>query len=225
MTTVEAHSVCKEYIIGEFKVIALENIELTVNHDEFIAIKGASGAGKTTLLNVLASLDKPTSGEVIVDGTEVSSLPERALAPWRASHVGFVFQAFNLISTLTAMENVVFPALFWNQGIDDPDKRAMELLERVGMDERADHLPVQLSAGEQQRVALARALINDPPIIVADEPTANLDETTARVITAMFKEIKEEERKIIIVASHDDKLLNIADGVVTMASGRVVQDS
>lgn len=221
MTRIDIQAVRKEYRIGEYVVIALDDVDLAIPDNQFVAFRGASGAGKTTLLNIVASLDKPSSGKVLVDDIDIASMSEHALIPWRAVNVGFVFQSFNLISTLTALENVSFPALFWGDEAGQIETRARELLGMVGMGDRDDHLPVQLSAGEQQRVALARALINDPSMILADEPTANLDDATARLIASVFENLKKEGGKTIIVASHDDRLLNVADVVHVISAGRI----
>ena len=202
MEFIELIEVCKYYTIGEYRIIAVDDISQHFDKNDFIHIQGMSGAGKTTLLNLIASLDKPTSGEIIIDGIHTSLLKEDALASWRAMNIGFIFQSFNLISTLTGRENIIFPALCWEPNSPEIDAKGEELLEIVGMTDRADHLPIQLSAGEQQRIAIARALMNDPSVIVADEPTANLDAKNAADILELFDDIRKSGEKTIIVASH-----------------------
>ncbi|MFX0100388.1 MAG: ABC transporter ATP-binding protein [Candidatus Hodarchaeota archaeon] len=214
----------KEYELGSFLIIALDDVNLSIEKNQFVTIQGASGAGKTTLLNIIGSLDKPTKGEVLVDNINIGVMNEDALASWRTINLGFIFQSFNLISTLTAWENVAFPSVFWNNETQMIEQRVTELLDMVNLSDRGDHLPHQLSAGEQQRVAIARALMNDPPLIVADEPTANLDATTAGLIIEIFVKIKKMEEKSIIVATHDDRLLNLSDIKLTMDAGKIIEN-
>ncbi|MHA1755697.1 MAG: ABC transporter ATP-binding protein, partial [Promethearchaeota archaeon] len=196
------------------------NINLKIRKNEFITIQGPSGAGKTTLLNIIGTLDRPTAGKVLIDDVDVSVMNEDILATWRALNLGFIFQSFNLISTLTVKENIAFPAVFWGK-MNDIEKHIEDLLEMIELKDREDHLPAQLSAGEQQRVAIARALINDPPIIIADEPTANLDVKTSDLIVGLFKEIKESNEKTIIIASHDRNILDLADNSLLMDAGKI----
>ncbi|MHA1680617.1 MAG: ABC transporter ATP-binding protein [Promethearchaeota archaeon] len=221
MPYIELKELKKEFDIGDYVVIALENINISVDKDEFINIEGASGAGKTSLLNIIASLDKPTSGKVLIDGVDVTALSEESLAPWRAINLGFVFQSFNLISTLTAEENIALPAVFWRKDRAGIDQRVNELLELVEMSDRREHLPVQLSAGEKQRIAIARALVNNPPLIIADEPTANLDAKTAGMIVDLFSKVWNMDEKTIIVASHDDRMAGLATRKLMMDAGNI----
>ncbi|MBD3186996.1 ATP-binding cassette domain-containing protein [Candidatus Bathyarchaeota archaeon] len=221
MAFIILENIRKHYEIGDFLVLALDGIDLSIGKNEFVNIQGASGAGKTTLLNIMGSLDKPTSGKVLIDGINIATLTEESLSPWRAVNLGFVFQSFNLISTLTAEENVAIPALLWQENQDDVAKRVTELLDMVQMHERGDHLPMQLSAGEKQRIAIARALMNDPPLLIADEPTANLDAGTATMIIQIFKEIKESGDKTIIIASHDERMAQLATRNLFMNAGKL----
>lgn len=221
MAFIILENVRKHYEIGDFLVLALDGIDLSIRKNEFVNIQGASGAGKTTLLNIMGSLDKPTSGKVLVDGINIATLTEESLSPWRAVNLGFIFQSFNLISTLTAEENVAIPALLWQENQEDVAKRVTELLDMVQMQERGEHLPMQLSAGEKQRIAIARALMNDPPLLIADEPTANLDAGTATMIIKIFKEIKESGDKTIIIASHDERMAQLATRNLFMDAGKL----
>jgi len=218
---IDLKNVRKEYEIGDYVIIALDDITLSIEKNEFVAIAGTSGAGKTTLLNIIASLDKPTSGDVMVENVNIASMSEYSLASWRAINLGFIFQSFNLISTLTSRENIAFPAIAWNYDQEMIAPRVDELLTLVGLQDRSDHLPFQLSAGEQQRVAIARALMNNPPLIIADEPTANLDAKTANMIFDLLIKINEMEDKTMIVATHDDKIMQMAKKKYIMDSGKI----
>jgi len=212
--------ISKEYEIGDWIVKAVDNVNLSIFETEFIAIIGHSGAGKTTLLNLMAGLDTPTQGEIFNSGVKIPDMSEESLATFRIFNIGFVFQNYNLISTLTAEENVIFPMMLAGMTLDLRRKKAVELLEKMGLADRREHLPFQLSAGEQQRVAIARALGNDPPILIADEPTANLDRETSDFIANLFKELKESE-KTIIVATHDDRLIDVADRIITYEDAKI----
>ncbi|HME54630.1 MAG TPA: ABC transporter ATP-binding protein [Candidatus Lokiarchaeia archaeon] len=221
MAFIELKNVRKEYEIGDYVIIALDDITISIEKNELVAIVGTSGAGKTTLLNIIGSLDKPTSGEILIENVNIAAMSEYSLASWRAINLGFIFQSFNLISTLTARENIAFPAIAWNYEQEMIVPRVDELLNLVGLQDRSDHLPIQLSAGEQQRVAIARALMNNPPIIIADEPTANLDAKTAILIFDLLIKISEMEDKTMIVATHDEKLMQMARKRFLMDSGKL----
>jgi putative ABC transport system ATP-binding protein len=224
MAFIDLVDVCKSYTIGEYMVMAVDGVSTQFDKRDFVLIKGTSGAGKTTLLNLLASFDKPTSGSIIVDGINTVLLKEDALASWRATSIGFVFQAFNLISTLTGRENILFPVLCWEPESPDIHAKVDNLLDMVGMADRADHLPMQLSAGEQQRIAIARALINEPSTIIADEPTANLDRKTATCILDIFDRIaKQGGVETMIVASHDDRFDELATRRFIMDTGHLTE--
>ncbi len=214
-------SMSKTYVTGGAEVRALREVSLRVKEGEFLTVSGPSGAGKTTLLNIIGGLDRPTKGEVFIMGMRLNDLDEDELASFRCTHVGYVFQSYNLISTLTAGENIEFAmelAGFQGQTIG---RRAKELLELVRLMERADHLPSQLSGGEQQRVAFARALANDPPILLADEPTGNLDERTAHEVIDVLRSLK-RMGKALVVATHHPTIIGLADRRLNLQAGEVV---
>ncbi|MFX1393155.1 MAG: ABC transporter ATP-binding protein [Promethearchaeota archaeon] len=213
----------KDYDIGDFIVRAVDNVSLKIKEGEFLVIKGPSGAGKTTLLNLLAGLDSPNKGMIYSHGIKISDMDEESLATFRLINSGFIFQNYNLISTLTAEENVIFILKTAGVPFKEARKRAVNLLGKVGLDERREHLPFQLSAGEQQRVAIARALANDPPVIFGDEITANLDKKTSKFIRDLFKDLK-DLRKTIILATHDDKLIDLADKIITFDDGKIIEE-
>ncbi len=223
MAYIEIKNLKKVFELGEYNIIAVDDVSLDVEEKEFIVIQGASGAGKTTLLNVIATLEKPTTGSVMVGGINTAVMKEDQLAAWRAVNLGFVFQSFNLISTLTASENIGFPAIFWDYEKVLIDEKVQNLLQIIDLNDRQDHLPFQLSAGEQQRVAIARALVNDPPLVVADEPTANLDANTALKIIDIFARIKEDNEKTVIIASHDERMVKLADRSFVMSAGKLTR--
>ncbi len=216
-----AKNLIKDYEIGDFVVRAVDHVSLKVKDGEFIVIKGPSGAGKTTLLNLIGGLDSPNKGVIYSHGIKITDMEEESLATFRLLNSGFVFQNYNLISTLTAEENIMFPMNLAGMTLEEQRQRAENLLKRIGLDERREHLPFQLSAGEQQRVAIARALANEPPIILADEPTANLDKKTSEFIRDLFDEMKKEE-KVIIIATHDNKLIDLADRIINFDDGKII---
>ncbi len=216
-----ASSLCKEYQIGDLVVEALRDLDLEVAKGEFVSIYGSSGAGKTTLLNIIGGLDEPTSGTIVVFGHNLSAYDENFLATFRSAYVGFVFQAYNLISTLTAFENVAFPLELAGWSEERIEKRAEELLRLVDLSHRGNHFPAQLSGGEQQRVAFARALANDPPLVLVDEPTGNLDLETGLKIVQILKELK-EGGKTIIVATHDRRIMQLSDWTLHLKEGRII---
>jgi len=215
-----ASSLCKEYRIGDVVIEALKNLDLEVGKGEFVSLYGPSGAGKTTLLNLVGGLDKPTSGRIIVFDQDLGACDEDFLAAFRATHVGFVFQSYNLISTLTALENIAFPMELSEWPEERVQKRSEKLLKTVGLSHRADHLPAQLSGGEQQRVAFARALANDPPLILVDEPTGNLDLETGLEIVRILEKLK-AGGKTVIAATHDERIEQLADRTLRMQNGRI----
>ncbi|UXD21417.1 ABC transporter ATP-binding protein [Ignicoccus pacificus DSM 13166] len=216
---IDAVSVVKSYTIGHKKIKALKGINLSVECGELVAIVGPSGAGKSTLLNVLSTIDRPDKGRVEHLGTIVSDKGEDWRAKWRREHVGLVLQFIFLVPTLTAFENVLLP-LELSKKYRDRAKRAMRLLERVGLAEKADRYPSELSGGEQQRVAIARALANDPEIIIADEPLSNLDLNSRRYLSKLFRELADEGRGIV-VSTHEEELLKVADVVCRMEGGEL----
>jgi len=204
--------------MADGKVEALLDVNLDVFSGEFVAICGASGTGKTTLLNLIGGIDKPTSGSVIVFGEDLTKKNENYLSDFRCNKVGFVFQSYNLVSTLTVAENIAFPMEWGRKTAKEIDGRVSELLETLGMRHRMNHFPAQLSGGEQQRVALARALANDPPLVLADEPTGNLDAVNAQKIIAILQMLK-EKGKIVIVSTHDERIMQFADRTFCLENG------
>ncbi|MFW3146823.1 MAG: ABC transporter ATP-binding protein [Thermoplasmatota archaeon] len=216
---IEVAEVVKSYKVGESVVKALDGLSMEVEAGELVAIMGPSGAGKTTLLNMIGGLDKPDEGTVRVKKVIVNKLSQEQMAKFRKHNVGFIFQFFNLIPSLTAMENILVPVMFDRE---KPVKRAVELLEKVGLQDRGDHLPGMLSGGERQRVAIARALINDPMIILADEPTGNIDSETARSVVSLFRELN-EEGKTLVLATHDRLIAGRAKVMIKVRDGKIVR--
>jgi len=219
-TVVLASLLCKTYQISDVKVEALKDVNLNVRESQFTAISGPSGSGKTTLLNIIGSIDKPTSGKIDVFGNDLNAKNEDFLASFRCHNLGFVFQSYNLVSTLTVAENIAFPMEWVETPEDRIKKRIEELLEIVDLSQRRDHFPFQLSGGEQQRVALARALANNPPLLLADEPTGNLDPKTGEKIIQILRKLK-DEGKTIIVATHDNQILALADQKFYLEDGKL----
>jgi len=216
-----ASSLSKQYQIGDLTIEALKNLDLEVEKGEFVSIYGPSGTGKTTLLNLIGGLDKPTSGKVVVFGHDLGTYDENFLATFRCAYVGFVFQSYNLISTLTAIENVAFVVELAGWPRERVVERSENLLKLVGLEHRANHFPAQLSGGEQQRVAFARALANNPPLLLADEPTGNLDVETGLEIVRILEKMK-AEGKTVIVATHDERILKLANRTLRLHDGRIM---
>ena len=221
---VQASGVTRDFPSGDGVVHALQGVDLRVRHGEFIALRGRSGSGKTTLLNLIGGLDKPTDGRITVDGVEVTGLPEAGLVDLRRHTVAFIFQAFGLIPILTAAENVEVPLRLVRAAPRDRDRRVQELLELVGLGRRVRHRPHELSGGEQQRVSIARALANRPRLLLADEPTGQLDSETGRTIMSLLRSVVRSEGVTAIVATHDPLMLDVADRVVELRDGRLVED-
>ncbi len=215
---VYAQALGKAYEIGNEKLEVLKDITFSIHEARFVVVSGASGSGKTTLLNIIGGLDKPTTGKIFVSGQDLTNQNENELSDYRCSSVGFVFQAYNLVSTLTVAENVAFPMEWTGKPQEDIEKRITELLETVGLQSRANHFPAQLSGGEQQRVAFARALANDPQLVLADEPTGNLDDKNAQKIVQVLQMLK-EKGKTVIVATHDVQIKQLADQVLCLEDG------
>jgi len=209
----------KTYQIGEVEVEVLKGVNLTVAKGQFVAICGPSGSGKTTLLNIISGIDKPTSGKIIVFEEDLGAKDEDFLATFRCHNIGFVFQSYNLISTLTVAENIAFPMEWIQKPENQIKERVEELLEIVGLRHRADHFPCQLSGGEQQRVAFARALANDPPLLLVDEPTGNLDTKTGLKIIQILQKLKDE--KTIITVTHDKQIFQLADQKLYLEDGKL----
>ena len=217
MSIIELEAVVKEYQSGSETIEALKGVDFSANRGEMVTVIGPSGSGKSTMLNMTGLLDTPTEGIVRLEGVDVSALSEDELTEKRRSGIGFVFQDFHLLPMLTAVENVELPSM-WDTSVDRHE-RAIDLLRRVGLGDRLDHLPSELSGGQQQRVAIARALINEPKILLADEPTGNLDQDTARTILAELTRLKTEEDIAIVVVSHDELLMEYADRTVELIDG------
>jgi putative ABC transport system ATP-binding protein len=214
----------KTYFLGEVQVPALKGVDLTIQAGEFVAIMGASGSGKSTFMNILGCLDHPTRGKYYFEGTDVSSMGKDELARIRNKKIGFVFQTFNLLSRTPALENVELPLFYNNTSSRDRRQKAMEALISVGLKGREHHVPSQLSGGQQQRVAIARALINQPSLILADEPTGNLDSRTSLEIIDIFQKLNQDSRITIILVTHEPDIARYASRQVVFRDGKVIQD-
>lgn len=213
MNLLEVKNICKTYGSGETAVKALRNVSFSVPKGEYVAIVGESGSGKSTLLNMIGALDMPTSGKVLIDGKDIFSMNDRKLTVFRRRNIGFIFQAFNLIPELTVEQNMIFPLLLDYQ---KPDKRYLEeLLTVLNLKDRRNHLPSQLSGGQQQRVAIGRALITRPSLILADEPTGNLDSQNSSEVIALLKETSKKYEQTIIMITHNRRVLQVSDGTLT----------
>jgi putative ABC transport system ATP-binding protein len=223
-TIIEIKNLRKDYHVGEVTVHALRGIDLKINEGEFVAIMGASGSGKSTMLNILGCLDKPTSGDYLLDGINVNTMNNDALARFRNKKLGFVFQSYNLLARTTALENVELP-LFYNPQIRSRERKesALRALEAVGLSERMHHMPNQLSGGQQQRVAIARSLVNDPVLILADEPTGNLDTRTSFEIMELFQDLNEKGRTIVYV-THETDIAKFATRNVIFSDGKIQRE-
>ena len=223
-TVVRATEIAKEFRTGKVVVHALRGVSLEIEASEMVAIVGPSGSGKSTLLGLLGGLDTPTSGRVEVDSLDITDMNESQLADVRSAKIGFVFQTFNLIPTLTALENVALPAQFArSRSKVKPTRRARELLTTVGLGDRLKHRPAELSGGEQHRVALARAMINDPELILADEPTGNLDSASGERVLEALEQMRRETGTTLVVVSHDPSVAARADRVLQLHDGQIVQ--
>ncbi|MDE2888226.1 MAG: ABC transporter ATP-binding protein [Gemmatimonadota bacterium] len=221
---IEADDVSKVYRVGEVSVSALKSVNLRVARGEFTAIAGPSGSGKSTLLNILSGLDSPTSGRVSLAGTPISGMGGRALSDFRRDHIGFVFQAFNLIPVLTVLENIEYVLLLQGVSRHDRRERVREMLSTVGLEGMEDRRPPQLSGGQQQRVAVARAMVSRPDLILADEPTANLDSATGGALLDLMRELNERRRMTFLFSSHDRMIMDRAKRLVVLKDGSLVQD-
>jgi ABC-type lipoprotein export system ATPase subunit len=222
-SVIELRNIWKTYQLGENTIDVLKGISFDVKEGEFLAIVGKSGSGKTTLVNQIGCLDSPSKGEIILSGENVSGLSESELAQIRGKKIGYVFQKFNLIKTLSALENVGLPMMFQSISKDERDARAEKLLTQFDMGERLINKPSELSGGQQQRVAIARALANEPDIILADEPTGNLDSKTGVVVMEYLQKLHKEGKTIILV-THDDKLSMCAQRIITLFDGKIIAD-
>ena len=223
MSLIEIRDIYKIYNPGENEVRALDGINLTVEHGEFLAIVGQSGSGKSTLMNMLGLLDVPTSGTYTLDGVDTANMTDDELSEIRNKQIGFIFQGFNLIPSLTAVENVELPLVYRGMKKEERNKLALDALERVGLSHRLDHLPKQMSGGQQQRVAIARAVAARPPIILADEPTGNLDSHSGVEVMKILHELHEEGRTVILI-THDNDIANEAQRVIRIQDGQIISD-
>ncbi|MBP7255202.1 MAG: ABC transporter ATP-binding protein [Negativicutes bacterium] len=219
--TVKLANISKVYKMGDNEVIALNGVDLDIAEGEFVAIMGPSGSGKSTLMNILGCLDTPTTGSYLLDNEEVANLSEDVLAKIRNKKIGFVFQNFNLLSRISALENVALPLVYAGVSKTERINRAQELLKMVGLADRQHHMPNELSGGQRQRVAIARALVNNPKIIMADEPTGNLDTKSSVEIMAMFKELYKQGKTIILV-THEPDIAENAKRIITVRDGKIV---
>src|SRR5262245_58936880 len=226
MDLIHLTDIRKVYDLGEVKVEALRNVSLRINQGEYVALVGPSGSGKSTLMNVLGCLDRPTSGSYVLAGEEIARMSSNERALVRNHRIGFVFQNFNLLARTSALENVELPLLY-SSGVSarQRHKRALELLQRVGLGDRLDHHPGQLSGGQQQRVAIARALVNNPSILMCDEPTGNLDTRTSKEVIQLFRKLNEEQKITLILVTHDQAVASTARRIVVLRDGEIVEDS
>ena len=221
MNLLEVNNICKTYGSGETAVHALKKVSFSVPKGEYVAIVGESGSGKSTLLNMIGALDTPTSGKVVIGGKEIFSMNDNRLTVFRRRNIGFIFQAFNLIPELTVEQNIIFPVLLDYQ---KPDRKYLEeLLTVLNLKERRNHLPSQLSGGQQQRVAIARALITKPAIVLADEPTGNLDSKTSAEVLGLIKRTSAEFRQTVVMITHNNDIARLADRIVRIEDGKIVE--
>lgn len=221
MAVVRTQDVKKVYEMGDVRVSALKGVDIEIEQGEYISIMGPSGSGKTTLFNMVGGLDKPSDGKVYIDDVDVAQLDAYELAWLRCRKIGYIFQTFNLIPVMTALENVTLPMVFAGLTSDEARDKGVELLKKVGLGDRVSHKPFELSGGQQQRVAVARAFANDPALILADEPTGNLDLRTGTEIIELLREMNQESGVTVVSATHDHKMLSVSDRVVWVRDGRV----
>lgn len=222
MKILEVTNLCKTYGKGDTMVKALDNVSFSVEKGEFLAIIGPSGSGKSTLLHILGGVDVPTSGSVVINQTDISNLDETALANFRRRQIGLIYQFYNLIPILTVQENLTLPLLLDGR---KPDKKQIDtLVKRLGLENRLDHLPNQLSGGQQQRVSIGRALVNNPALMLADEPTGNLDSENSKEIISLLRQFNKEFNQTVIIITHDEKIANSADRVITIEDGKITGD-
>lgn len=222
MKILEVTNLCKTYGKGDTMVKALDNVSFSVEKGEFVAIIGPSGSGKSTLLHILGGVDVPTSGSVVINQTDISNLDETALAIFRRRQIGLIYQFYNLIPILTVQENLTLPILLDGR---KPDKKQIDtLVKRLGLENRLDHLPNQLSGGQQQRVSIGRALVNNPALMLADEPTGNLDSENSKEIISLLRQFNKEFNQTVIIITHDEKFANSADRVITIEDGKITGD-
>lgn len=222
MPIIECHSLCKDYQRGSEVIHTLQDVELTIDAGAFVALMGPSGSGKTTLLNLLAGIDRPTRGSLIVDGQDITALGRNALARWRSSAVGYIFQLYNLVPVLTAYENVELPLLLHSMSGAQRHQRVAQAMELVGLADRSRHYPRQLSGGQEQRVAIARAIVTQPTILLADEPTGDLDKESAAQIMELLTKLNTQRGQTIVMVTHDPGTARSATRLVHLEKGRIV---
>jgi putative ABC transport system ATP-binding protein len=221
---IKMEDLAKVYDTGEIQVAALKSINLTIHKGEFIAVMGASGSGKSTLMNILGCLDRPTEGRYLLEGDDVMEKSDNELSAVRNKKIGFVFQSFNLISRTSALKNVELPMVYGRIGAEERKERALELLKNVGLEDRAHHQPNELSGGQKQRVAIARALANKPQIILADEPTGNLDSQSSVEIMDIFTMLNRKEGNTVIIVTHERDIAEFTDRIITFKDGHIIRD-
>lgn len=222
MKILEVTNLCKTYGKGDTMVKALDNVSFSVEKGEFVAIIGPSGSGKSTLLHILGGVDVPTKGSVVINHTDISNLDETALAIFRRRQIGLIYQFYNLIPILTVQENLTLPLLL--DGRKPDEKQISTLVKRLGLENRLDHLPNQLSGGQQQRVSIGRALVNNPALMLADEPTGNLDSENSKEIISLLRQFNKDFNQTVIIITHDEKIANSADRVITIEDGKITGD-
>lgn len=222
MKILEVTNLCKTYGKGDTMLKALDNVSFSVEKGEFVAIIGPSGSGKSTLLHILGGVDVPTKGSVVINQTDISNLDETALAIFRRRQIGLIYQFYNLIPILTVQENLTLPLLL--DGRKPDEKQISTLVKRLGLENRLDHLPNQLSGGQQQRVSIGRALVNNPALMLADEPTGNLDSENSKEIISLLRQFNKDFNQTVIIITHDEKIANSADRVITIEDGKITGD-
>jgi putative ABC transport system ATP-binding protein len=221
---IETSKLTKEYVRDEFHVVALKDVDITINRGEFVALMGPSGSGKSTLLHLIAAMDRPTDGDILVLGQNLRAMNDRAMAHWRNEHIGFIFQSFNLIPVLTASENVELPLKLTNLKKKERLEHSATALKLVGLGDRLNHSPRQLSGGQEQRVAIARAIVTDPDLILADEPTGNLDAASAQEVLTMLSRLNKEFGKTIVMVTHDPHAASFASKIRHLEKGELLPE-
>ena len=223
MSLIECKQLTKHYIRGSEQITPLQQLDLSIDRGRFVALMGPSGSGKTTLLNLLAGIDRPSEGELIIDGNQIHTLSKGKLAQWRSMHIGYIFQLYNLIPVLTAYENVELPLLLHPISRKERHSRVASALEMVGISDRHEHYPRQLSGGQEQRVAIARAIVTKPTILLADEPTGDLDRETGTAIMELLKQLQTEQNQTIVMVTHDPQTTDWADTLLHLEKGKLAE--